>query len=269
MNPKVIKTPTGRGKCPALFFPEHNRTAYNGGIMDEQFARTEMLLGTAAIETLTHAHVAVVGLGGVGSWCAEALCRTGVGELTLLDQDAVSVTNLNRQTQALRSTLGTGKAYALAHRLADINPNCLLHPVMGRYEAETRASFFSGHYDYIADAIDLVSCKLDLIETAISQNVPVLSALGTGNKLDPTRLQVTDISRTAGCPLARVIRKELRKRGIEHHKVVFSPEPTHRSAPGSEPPPPGRRSIPASVVWVPATAGLLMAATIVDDLIHC
>lgn len=234
--------------------------------MEEQFMRAEMLLGPLAMERLAKSHVAVVGLGGVGSWCAEALCRTGVGELTLLDQDAISVTNLNRQVGALWSTVGQNKAEALARRLADISTTCLLHPVVGRYDADTREDFFAGHYDYIVDAIDLVSCKLDLIETAIGRGIPILSALGTGNKLDPTQLQITDISRTQGCPLARIIRKELRKRGVEHHKVVYSPEPAHETVPGTETPPPGRRSIPASIIWVPASAGLLMAAEVVKDL---
>ena len=234
--------------------------------MEEQFMRTEMLLGSAALETLSASHVAVVGLGGVGSWCAEALCRTGVGALTLLDQDTVSVSNLNRQAGALWSTVGRSKAEALAERLADINPACRLTPLACRYEAETRDTFFAGGYDYIVDAIDLVSCKLDLIETALTRGVPILSALGTGNKLDPTRLEVTDLSKTQGCPLARIIRKELRKRGIEHHKVVYSSEPARSAAPGSEAPPPGRRSIPAGVLWVPASAGLLLAAEVVRDL---
>lgn len=235
--------------------------------MEEQFARAELLLGAAAMEKLSRSHVAVLGLGGVGSWCAEALCRTGVGELTLADQDTVSVTNLNRQAGALWSTVGLEKCRAMERRLADINPRCILHPLPLRYEASTREDFFAGGYDYIVDAIDLVSCKLDLIETALARNIPIISALGTGNKLDPSLLQVSDISKTQGCPLARVIRKELRRRGIEHHKVVYSPEEARPPAGVSaEAPPPGRRSIPASIIWVPASAGLLMAAEVVRDL---
>ena len=231
--------------------------------MEDQFIRTEMLLGSAAMDRLKHSHVAVFGLGGVGGWCAEALCRSGVGELTLVDQDTISLSNLNRQQAALRSTLGMEKAQATALRLRDINPDCLLHPLCARYEADSREMFFQHRYDYIVDAIDLVSCKLDLIETAHRRGVPIISALGTGNKVDAQQLRIADLSKTEGCPLARVVRKELRARGILHHRVVFSPElPTSAQA-GEETPPPGRRSIPASAMWVPAAAGLLLAQAVI------
>ena len=233
--------------------------------MDERFLRTRMLLGGDAMERLSNAHVCVLGLGGVGSWCAEALARSGVGELTLMDQDTVEVSNLNRQAEALESTLGLPKAEAMAQRVLAVNPACRVHPVQGRYEADSREAFFAARYDYIVDAIDLVSCKLDLIETALGRQIPIISALGTGNKLDPSLLRVSDISRTEGCPLARVVRKELRNRGILHHKVVWSPEAAHEA---DQPvaPPPGRRSVPASVVWVPASAGLMLAGEVVMDL---
>ncbi|MBR7146710.1 MAG: tRNA threonylcarbamoyladenosine dehydratase [Oscillospiraceae bacterium] len=233
--------------------------------MNEQFLRTEMLLGTEAMAKLKRSHVAVFGLGGVGSYAAEALVRSGVGELTLIDEDTVAVTNLNRQLEALHSTLGQSKADAVAARCRDINPDVILHPIVGRYEADSRERFFTAHYDYIVDAIDLVSCKLDLIETALSRRIPIISALGTGNKLDAQALQIADISKTHGCPLARVMRKELRARGIEHTKVLFSPEsaaPTEQK----ETPPPGRRSVPASLVWVPGCAGLMMGGEVVLDL---
>lgn len=231
--------------------------------MDEQFIRTQMLIGHKAMDRLQHSHVAVFGLGGVGSWCAEALCRSGVGELTLIDLDDVSVSNINRQAAALHSTVGMKKAEATALRLKDISPNCVLHPMAERYEADTREHFFSAHWDYIVDAIDLVSCKLDLIETAHNRNIPIISALGTGNKTDAQQLRITDISKTEGCPLARIIRKELRARGISHHQVVFSPELAHHAEDGNEAPPPGRRSIPASSMWVPAAAGLLLAQAVI------
>ena len=234
--------------------------------MDSQFIRTQMLLGTPAMERLARSHVAVLGLGGVGGWCAEALCRSGVGELTLADQDTVSVSNLNRQCAALHSTVGMEKAQATALRLQDIAPGCVLHPLCTRYESETREDFFVTHYNYIVDAIDLVSCKLDLIETAHARSIPIISALGTGNKRDAQLLRIADISQTEGCPLARVVRKELRRRGIPHHKVVFSPEPAQSAEPGDEAPPPGRRSIPASAMWVPAAAGLLLAQAVILDL---
>lgn len=233
--------------------------------MDEQFLRIQMLLGVPALEKLQGSHVCVLGLGGVGSWCAEGLARSGVGELTLMDHDDVGRSNLNRQAEALHSTLGQPKADAMARRVLDVNPACRVHPVQGRYEAETREQFFAGRYDYIVDAIDLVSCKLDLIETALGRGVPIISALGTGNKLDASLLRVSDISKTEGCPLARVVRKELRSRGIQHHKVVWSPEEA-RKTDQPETPPPGRRSVPASAVWVPATAGLLLCGEVVMDL---
>ena len=231
--------------------------------MNEQFIRTQMLLGRNAMDRLSHSHVAVFGLGGVGSWCAEALCRSGIGELTLVDQDDVSVSNINRQSAALHSTVGMQKADATALRLRDIAPNCILHPLSKRYEADCRDSFFSVHYDFIVDAIDLVSCKLDLIETAHARGIPIISALGTGNKIDAQQLQISDISKTQGCPLARIIRKELRARGINHHPVVYSPELAFHAEDSEETPPPGRRSIPASSMWVPATAGLLLAQEVI------
>ena len=200
------------------------------------------------------------------SWCAEALCRSGVGELTLVDQDTVSVSNLNRQAAAVWSTVGMEKTQAAAQRLAGIAPGCLLHPLSLRYEAGTREEFFQARYDYIVDAIDLVSCKLDLIETAHARAVPIISALGTGNKRDAQLLRLADISQTEGCPLARVVRKELRRRGISRHRVVFSPEPPHAAGDGDEAPPPGRRSIPASAMWVPAAAGLLLAQAVILEL---
>ena len=234
--------------------------------MDEKFLRTQMLLGDQAMERLTAAHVAVFGLGGVGSWCAEALARSGVGALTLIDHDEVGLTNLNRQVEATLSTLGVPKAQAIADRIADINPQCRTTVRVEKYEAQNPESFFSTKYDYLVDCIELVSCKLDLIETAISRNIPILSALGTGNKLDPSLFRIGDISKTEGCPLARVVRKELRSRGIHHHKVVWSPEAAKTPGAAGEAPPPGRRSIPGSVVWVPATAGLLLAGEVVMDL---
>lgn len=233
--------------------------------MNEQFLRVEMMLGEGAMEKLWSSHVAVFGVGGVGSWCAEALARSGVGELTLVDHDDVGLSNLNRQAEALHSTLGLSKPEAMAARIRDISPDCRVHPLQVRYTAENREDFFSQGYDYIVDAIDLVSCKLDLIETALSRSVPILSAMGTGNKLDASLLRVSDIEKTQGCPLARVVRKELRARGIRHHKVVWSPEEA-RPTQQRETPPPGRRSVPASAMWVPASAGLMMAGEVVKDL---
>ena len=237
--------------------------------MQEQFLRNEMLWGAEGQERLGAAHVIIFGLGGVGSYAAECLARSGVGELTLVDSDTVSVTNLNRQLEALWSTVGQPKAEAAAARIRDIHPEAVLHPVHGLYDAAHREDFFPAgcRYDYIVDAIDLVSCKLDLAETARRLHIPLVMALGTGNKLDPTLLRAADISETYGCPLARVMRKELRKRGILHQKVVFSPEqavPSRRL----ETPPPGRRSVPASNPWLPAAAGLLLGSVAVRDILN-
>ena len=226
-----------------------------------------MLLGAGAMARLRRCHVIVFGLGGVGSYAAECLARSGVGELTLVDQDTISVTNINRQLYALRSTVGQSKAEVAARRCADIDPELRVHPICATYDAAHRDRFFSTHYDYIVDAIDLVSCKLDLIEQARLRRIPILTALGTGNKLDPTLLQVTDISKTSGCPLARVMRRELRARDIRRLKVVYSPEEPAETQ-QLETPPPGRRSVPASVAWVPATAGLLMGSVVVRDLLN-
>ena len=234
--------------------------------MDARFIREEMLLGNQAMQRLGKAHVAVVGLGGVGSWCAEALARCGVGALTLMDEDSVSLSNINRQSIALDSTLGRPKAEVMADRIRDIAPCCAVTAIVGRYEAATRETLFSaGRYDYIVDAIDLVSCKLDLICSARERCIPIISALGTGNKLDASQLRISDISATQGCPLARVVRKELRARGITHHAVVYSPEQGLTPA-QPEAPPPGRRSVPGSLVWVPASAGLLLCQKVVLEL---
>ena len=234
--------------------------------MNERFIRAEAILGRDTMETLRASHVAVLGLGGVGSWCAEALARSGVGAITVMDEDRVSLSNVNRQCVALSSTLGLPKAEVMAARLRDIAPDCAVTAIVGRYEAGAREDFFSGGYDYIADAIDLVACKLDLICTAQERGIPIISALGTGNKRDASLLRICDISKTEGDPLARVVRKELRARGVRRHTVVFSPELASPAA-QLEAPPPGRRSVPGSLVWVPASAGLLMCQHIVTELI--
>jgi tRNA A37 threonylcarbamoyladenosine dehydratase len=178
----------------------------------------------------------------------------------------VGLTNLNRQCQAVHSTVGMEKTKAMANKIRDINPDCVLGLIPEKYEADSRERFFTERYDYIVDAIDLVSCKLDLILSCRERGIPVISALGTGNKKDASLLRIDDISRTSGCALARVMRRELRARGVEHHPVVFSPEEPLEPAP-LEAPPPGRRSVPGSLVWVPATAGLLLCQHVVLTLI--
>jgi tRNA A37 threonylcarbamoyladenosine dehydratase len=228
--------------------------------------RNIMLIGEEAADKLKNAHVAVVGIGGVGGFAAESLARAGVGRITLVDHDDIGVTNINRQIAALHSTIGQSKAEVMAARLRDIAPDADVRSLTLRYSKETREEFFAERYDYIADAIDLVAHKLDLIEQAKTRGIPIVSALGAGNKLEPELLKVGDISKTEGCPLARVIRKELRKRGITHHAVVWSPEE------GVEPlaletPPEGRRSVPSSMIFVPSTAGILMAKYLVREII--
>jgi len=216
---------------------------------------------------LSRSRVAVFGLGGVGSWCAEGLCRAGVGTLVLIDQDTVGESNINRQLCATYSALGRTKAEVMAARLLDINPELTAIPLVARYEAATREQFFEMPFDYIVDCIDLVACKLDLIETALSRNIPIISALGAGNKTNAEALQITDISKTENCPLARVVRKELGKRGIRHLPVVYSNELALKPQ-EVEAPPPGRRSVPGSLVWVTATAGMLLCAHVVQQLIE-
>lgn len=223
-----------------------------------------MLLGAEAMEKLSRSHVAVFGLGGVGSWCAEALARSGVGSITLIDCDTVSRSNINRQLCASESTLGKAKTEVMKTRLYDINPDINAVALCGRYNAAHREDFFAD-YDFIVDCIDLVSCKVDLIRTAHERGIPIVSALGTGNKCDAERLMLCDIKKTSGCPLARVVRKELRAIGIEHHDVVFSPEEAMQAA-QTEAPPPGRRSVPGSLIWVPATAGMLLCQHVVMRL---
>lgn len=234
--------------------------------MERAFLRQEMLLGPAAMARLREAHVAVFGIGGVGSWCAEALARGGVGQLTFVDNDEVGETNLNRQLIALRSTLGRNKAEVMAERALDIDPDCRVRALPWLYCEADKARFFDGvAYDYVIDCIDLVSCKLSLILEARARRIPIVSAMGTGNKLDPSLLRVADLSETKGCPLARVMRKELRARGVEGHTVVYSEEPPLKPT-QSEAPPPGRREIPGSVSWVPSAAGLLLAGYVIRRL---
>lgn len=233
--------------------------------MNDIFLRTRMLLGDDAMDRLASSHVAVFGLGGVGSYAVEALARSGVGELTLVDRDTLSPSNINRQLYALHSTVGQPKAEVAARRCLDINPALRVHTLCETYDADHREAFFNAKYDFIIDAIDLVSCKLDLISQALARGIPIISALGTGNKLDPSLLCVSDISKTSGCPLARVMRRELKDRGIRHLPVVFSPEQPAETR-QLDTPDPGRRSVPASVSWVPSCAGLMLGGYVVRQL---
>ena len=235
--------------------------------MDEQLIRTAFLLGTDAMEKLRNARVAVFGLGGVGGYTVEALARGGIGALDLIDSDTVSLSNINRQILATHSTVGLAKTEAARRRVLDINPGIQVccHNVF--YTPETANQFDFTQYDYIVDAIDTVTGKLQLVEQAVAAGTPIICCMGTGNKLDPTQFQVTDISKTSMCPLARIMRKELGKRGIKHLKVVYSQEealsPTGWEAEAAAI---GKRQIPGSVSFVPGAAGLILAGEVIKDL---
>lgn len=225
----------------------------------KQFVRTENLIGANAVARLQSCHVAVFGLGGVGSYVVEALARAGVGKLTVVDCDVIDETNLNRQLFALHSTLGKSKTDVAAARIADINPRAEVFARRVRFDATTAAQFdFS--FDYVVDAIDTVTSKLLLVEICRKNGAPIISCMGTGNKLDPAQFRVADIFQTAVCPLAKVMRRELKARGIESLKVVYSEEVP--LVPQSE-----DKRTPASVSFVPSAAGLLLAAEVVKDLI--
>ncbi len=235
--------------------------------MNEQFFRTEMLLGSAALERLQKAKVAVFGLGGVGGYAVEALARSGIGQLDLIDNDIVSVSNLNRQILATHSTVGMLKTEAAKARVLDINPNCAVNTHAVFYTPETAGQFDFAKYDYIVDAIDIVTGKLQLVERAYAAGTPIICCMGTGNKLDASGFQVADISKTSMCPLARVMRKELGKRGIKHLKVVYSQEEAMTPKGWEEEAAAlGKRQIPGSVAFVPGAAGLILAGEVVRDI---
>ncbi len=236
--------------------------------MKEQYIRTAMLLGEEGMERLRSSRVAVFGLGGVGSFSAEALARAGVGNLLLVDDDVVSPSNLNRQLVALYSTLGQAKALVAKARIADIDPDIRVEARVMRYDASTADAFDFAAYDYIIDAIDSVTSKLLLIERARAAGTPILSSMGTGNKLDPTALRVDVIEKTEVCPLARVMRRELKRRGIRGVRVVWSPEEPRAPQLRAEVVPPGRRAIPASISFVPPAAGLICAGEAVKHILN-
>lgn len=228
--------------------------------------RTELLLGAEALEKLKNARVAVFGLGGVGGHAAEALVRSGIGALDLIDHDTVSESNLNRQLVALRSTIGMQKTDAAQQRFLDINPDCRIRTYNVFYTPETAAQFDFYSYSYIIDAIDTVSGKIELILRAQAAGVPIISSMGAGNKLDPTQFEVTDIYKTSGCPLARVLRRELKARGVRQLKVVYSKEPPIKPKQAADPS--ARRQPPGSTAFVPSVAGLIAAGAVIKDLIQ-
>ena len=224
--------------------------------MDERFSRTERVLGEEKLKKLANSNVMVFGVGGVGGHCIEALVRMGIENITVVDGDTIDITNINRQLIATQSTVGRATVEVIKERLLDINPNANIKTINKMYLPETRDEFDFDGYDYIVDAIDNVTAKLDIICRAKENGIDVISSMGTGNKLEPTMLEVSDISKTSVCPLAKVIRKELRKREIKDVKVIFSKEE-----------PKVRANPPGSVSFVPPVAGMIMASEVVKDIV--
>ena len=236
------------------------------------YSRTEFLLGKAAMEKLKDARVAVFGLGGVGGYTVEALARSGVGALDLVDHDTVSLTNLNRQILATRDTVGLSKAQVAAQRVKAIDPDIKVTAMQTFFGPDTADGFHFEDYDYVIDAIDTVTGKLALVTAAKAAGTPIICAMGAGNKLDPTAFRVADIYETSVCPLARIMRKECRKRGIDRLKVVYSEEnPIACSLPPDDPAwaelPDGRNALPGSCAFVPSVMGLIIAGEVIKDLI--
>ena len=236
------------------------------------YSRTEFLLGKAAMEKLHRSRVAVFGLGGVGGYAVEALARSGIGSLVLVDHDTVSLTNLNRQILATRDTVGKSKAQAAAQRVASIDPEIQVEALQTFFGPETAEKFDFSQYDYVIDAIDTVTGKLALVAAAKAAGTPIICAMGAGNKLDPTAFQVADIYETSVCPLARIMRKECRKRGIDRLKVVYSQEdPIACTLPPDDPAwaelPEGRNALPGSCAFVPSVMGLIIAGEVIKDLV--
>lgn len=230
---------------------------------NERFSRTELLLGENAIMKLEDTRVAIFGVGGVGGYVAEALCRSGVGAIDLIDADTVSASNINRQIIALTSTVGRAKVEVMRERMLDINPDVKVSVHKIFYSEENSGEIDLSAYDYVVDAIDTVKSKLHLIEKAKACGVKIISSMGAGNKLDPTAFEVSDIYKTSVCPLARVMRTELRKRGVKDLKVVYSKEePQHAVADGE-----GTRHAPGSVAFVPSVVGLIIAGEVIKDLV--
>lgn len=240
--------------------------------MVNQFSRTELLLGADGMERMANARVAVFGIGGVGGYTVEALVRSGVGAVDLIDSDTVSLTNLNRQIIATQSTIGRYKVDVMRERILDINPDCKVEVYRCFYLPENAHEFDFSQYDYIVDAVDTVSAKLQLVMEAQKYHVPIISSMGAGNKLHPEMFEVADIYKTSVCPLAKVMRHELKKRGVKKLKVVYSKEQAIQPIVNGklqEELGKGKRSIPGSAAFVPSVAGLIIAAEVVKDIVMC
>jgi len=232
--------------------------------MDNRFIRTELLLGKEGIEKLKNSKVAVFGIGGVGSFACEALVRSGLGKIILVDYDIIDISNINRQIHATSKTVGLPKVLVMKERLLDINPELNIEVYQEKYNDETREKLISTDYDYVIDAIDMVSSKIDLIVTCKEKNIPIISSMGAGNKLNPAMLEVGDIYSTHTCPLAKVMRRELKRRNIKDLKVVWSKEKPRKVNLEKE----GvRKAIPGSVSFVPSVAGLILASEVIKDIV--
>lgn len=244
--------------------------------MEHSFSRTEILIGTENLQKLRESKVAIFGVGGVGSFTAEALARAGIGNLVLIDGDIICLSNINRQIHANHKTLGQPKVLAMQERVSDINPEAQVQTYQMLYTWQTAEQLLAADYDYVVDAIDMVSAKLDLIERCTQREIKIISSMGAGNKLDPTKFQVADIFTTSICPLARVMRKELKARGVKKLKVIYSQEPPLKpldlaadTACASTEPEPliKKRQTPGSMSFVPSVAGLIIASEVVKDIL--
>ena len=230
-------------------------------MMDTQFSRTELLIGKENVKKLQNSKVAIFGIGGVGSYVVEALARAGIGDFILIDKDSVDITNLNRQIIATHSSIGKPKVEIAKQRIIDINPNAKIE-IFQEFFMQKSKDLFDKSVDYVIDAIDTVTAKIELVIRAKEHNIPIISCMGTGNKLDPTKFEVTDIYKTSICPLAKIMRKELKKREIESLKVVYSKEkPIKQNNICNE------KKVPASISFVPSVAGLIIAGEVIKDLI--
>lgn len=239
--------------------------------MENQFSRIELLMGKDAMKKLADSRVAVFGVGGVGGYTVEALARSGVGAIDLIDNDTVCLSNINRQIIATHKSIGQYKVDVAAARIADINPAAVVRTYKTFYTPETASQFDFNDYDYVVDAIDTVTGKLQLVVQAHEAHTPIISSMGAGNKLDPTAFEVTDIFKTSVCPLAKVMRRELKKRDIKKLKVVYSKEEplVPISDPNMVSDTPHRRQTPGSTAWVPSVVGLIIAGEVIKDLAGC
>lgn len=229
--------------------------------MDEQFQREIMLIGKENLEKLKKSKVIIYGIGGVGSFVCEALARAGIENLILVDYDKIEITNLNRQIHALHSTIGEQKTEAMKNRILDINPKAKVETYNNKETKEKEEELINETINYVIDCVDTITTKLKLIETAKRKNIPIISSMGTGNKLDPTKFEITDIYKTTVCPLAKVMRKELKKRNIKNLKVVYSKEEPKTQIENQE------KRTPASISFVPSVAGLIIASEVVKDIL--